>query len=102
MAGTRFLKLLLLTGLVCVSGRAQSLSVRGEPVIQDPSVEELLARANASMHGGDLEGTINIVQEVLSRDGANKAARQMLIEALIRKARWVDAEAQAVLFSKRY
>jgi Flp pilus assembly protein TadD len=98
MTRIRLLVLTLLTGF----GTAQTARVLQEPALKQPGLEALLDSAKASMRAGNLEGASTAVEQLLSRDETNEAARQMLVEILIRKARWVDAQAQAALLAQQH
>lgn len=97
MTRARLLPLILLTGF----GFGQTAPVFPES-LEKPGVEALMDGATASMRTGDLEGASAAVDQVLSRDGTNEAARRMLVEILIKKARWADAQMQAALLAQQH
>src|SRR5690348_9261258 len=101
MLGLRLLALSLLFDFGCPSP-ARPVPVRAEPAVEEPAIEVLMQTANASVRAGNLDGASATIEQVLSRDATNAAARRMLVEILIKKARWADAEAQAALLAKQH
>jgi tetratricopeptide (TPR) repeat protein len=101
MLGLRLLALSFLFGFGCPSP-ARPVPVRAEPAVEEPAIEVLMQSANASVRAGNLDRASATIEQVLSRDATNAAARRMLVEILIKKARWADAEAQAALLAKQH
>lgn len=71
---------------------AGTYSPAGEQVVTELSIPELILRANRLLDGGDLDTSLELLREAVSRQPGNVAALELMAEAAQRAGRWQEAE----------
>lgn len=71
---------------------AGAYGTSAEQVVTQLSIPELILRANRLLDGGDLETSLELLREAVSRQPGNVAALELMAEAAQRAGRWQEAE----------
>ncbi|HEV8130575.1 MAG TPA: tetratricopeptide repeat protein [Acidobacteriota bacterium] len=90
----------LLVGLLAVPLQAQGLPDTQRPEPQQPDVQLLLQKAQQERDRGELEPAISTLKVILQIEEKNKAAREALVDTLMRLARWKEAIEQIQVLRK--
>ncbi len=71
---------------------AGAFATAGEQVVTELSIPELILRANRLLDSGDLDTSLELLREAVSRQPGNVAALELMAEAAQRAGRWQEAE----------